>query len=67
MQRHLTLTLVLLIALAAAGGVSAQAPALEGTWEMTTVSPQNTTMNTLVISREGGTLKAVANRNFSPS
>ncbi len=60
MQKLLTLGMVALIVLGLTSGVSAQGPGLEGTWEMTTVSPQGTTMNTMVISKEGEALKAVA-------
>ena len=39
---------------------AAQTPDVVGTWEMTTNSPLGTTMNTLIISKDGDKLKALA-------
>jgi hypothetical protein len=38
----------------------AAAPAIVGSWDVTTTSPVGETTNTMVITREGDALKAVA-------
>jgi hypothetical protein len=44
----------------AAAARAQNAPDIVGTWAMTTYSPQGENTNTMVVSREGDTLKAVA-------
>ena len=50
---------ILHLSAAAVATADAQKPAV-GTWDVTTVSPEGTTTSTLVISEDGGKLKAVA-------
>src|SRR3954463_13490598 len=50
---------VLHLSAAALAKVDAQKAAV-GTWDFTTISPEGTTTSTLVISEDGGKLKAVA-------
>jgi len=44
----------------AAAALEQSAPDIVGAWAMTTLSPQGENTNTMVVTREGDTLKAVA-------
>src|SRR5262245_11746371 len=51
----------LLVSAVIVRGVSAQATSdIVGTWEMTTVSPEGERPNTMVVTKDGETLKGVA-------
>lgn len=53
-------TAIVLLAPAAATRIAAQSQDIVGTWEMTTVTPEGDRPNTMIVSKEGDKLKAVA-------
>jgi hypothetical protein len=60
-MKQISAAVFALLTLSAAAGAREQsAPDIVGAWAMTTQSPQGENTNTMVVTREGDTLKAVA-------
>lgn len=60
-MKQISAALLALLTVSVATGARAQnAPDIVGSWAMTTNSPQGENTNTMVVTREGDTLKAVA-------
>jgi hypothetical protein len=60
MRKNYIITVALALALGAICSFAAQTADLVGTWEVTTVSPEGTRTHTMVVSKDGDGLKAVA-------
>src|SRR5262245_47293970 len=60
MQKKLLISSVFSVILFGAVGRAVQSVDIVGTWEMTTNSPEGTTINTMIVSNSDGKLKAIA-------
>ena len=60
-MKHFYAALIVMLTLSAAAAARVQDPPdIVGSWALTTNSPQGDNVNTMVVTREGDTLKAVA-------